>query len=275
MDEPQVLVEGLGFPESLRWQAGRLWLCNWGAGEVLTMGADGRTDVAASLAPSTIPFSIDWLPDGRLIIVDGPRRLLLRQELDGTLSPYADLTDFGTAPFNELLVDAEGGAYVNGGPGLVVRVRPDGSVHQLADGLQFPNGMALIDEGATLLVADSHAQQLIAFDVAADGSLAGRRTWAALQHAPDGICADPDGAVWVASVPGERCELVAEGGSVLETVTVDRGCFDCVLGGVDGRDLFIGAAEWHGMDAAMNKGPGTTGQLLVVRGSQHAPADQP
>ena len=270
MAAPQVLLDGLGFPESPRWHAGRLWLCNWGTGEVLAVAADGQRQVAAQVAPSTLPFSIDWLPDGQLLVVDGPRRLLLRQEPDGTLRTYADLTGFGAAPFNELLVDAAGSAYVNGGPGLVVQVRSDGSVHQVADGLQFPNGMALIDDDATLIVADSHAQQLIAFDVAADGSLRGRRTWAQLQHAPDGICADSEGAVWLASVPGQRCERVAEGGEVLDAVTVDRGCFACMLGGDDGRTLFIAAARWRGMDAAMHEGPGVTGQLLVA-GGQPAP----
>ncbi|HEY1478894.1 MAG TPA: SMP-30/gluconolactonase/LRE family protein, partial [Gaiellales bacterium] len=145
MHEIRVLQDGLGFPESTRWREGRVWLCNWGAGEVLAVTLDGEHEVIARLAPRTLPFSIDWLPDGRLLVIDGPRRLLLRQEPDGTLETFADLSGFGPAPFNELVVDAAGNAYVNGGPGLVVLARPDGSVHQVADGLQWPNGMALID----------------------------------------------------------------------------------------------------------------------------------
>ena len=78
--EPQVVLDGLGFPESTRWHDGRVWLCNWGAGEVLAVGADGGSETVARIAPQTIPFSIDWLPDGRLLVIDGPRRLLLRQE---------------------------------------------------------------------------------------------------------------------------------------------------------------------------------------------------
>src|SRR5919204_6271520 len=115
-----MLVEGLGFPESTRWRDGRVWLCNWGAGEVLALAPDGEPDVVAQLAPRGLPFSIDWLPDGRLLVVDGPRRLLLRQEPEGTFTTVADLTGFGPAPFNELVVDAAGNAYVNGGPGAVV-----------------------------------------------------------------------------------------------------------------------------------------------------------
>jgi sugar lactone lactonase YvrE len=275
MGETRLVVDGLGFPESTRWRDGRIWLCNWGSGEVLAVTSDGEREVMASLAPQTLPFSIDWLPDGRLLIVDGPRRLLLRQEPDGALDAVADLTGFGPAPFNELVVDGAGNAYVNGGPGTVVCFRADGSVRKVADGLKWPNGMALVDDGRTLVVADSHAQQLLAFDAADDGTLSGRRVWADLEHAPDGICVDADGAVWVASVPGRHCVRVREGGEVLTTVAVDRGCFACMLGGDDGRTLFIAAAEWRGMEAAMSDGPGLTGQLLTAPGQPAPHAGRP
>jgi sugar lactone lactonase YvrE len=145
----------------------------------------------------------------------------------------------------------------------------------VADGFQFPNGMALIDDGHTLVVADSHAEQLVGFDVAEDGRLSGRRVWAQLEHAPDGICADADGAVWVASVPSQHCVRVREGGEVLATVAADRGCFACMLGGDDGRTLFIGAAEWRGMEAAMSDGPGTSGRLLAAPGQPAPHAGRP
>lgn len=264
MGETRVVIDGLGFPESTRWRDGRVWLCNWGAGEILAVTTDGDREVVARLAPQTIPFSIDWLPDGRLLVVDGPRRLLLRQEPDGALEAVVDLTEYGSGPFNEIVVDAHANTYVNGGSGGVVCVRSDGSVRRVADGIQWPNGMALIEDGRTLVVADSHAQQLLAFESADDGTLSGRRVWAELEHAPDGICADTDGAVWVASVPGRYCVRVREGGEVLDTVTADRGCFACMLGGADGRTLFIAAAEWRGMEAAMSEGPGLTGRLLAA-----------
>jgi sugar lactone lactonase YvrE len=264
MREPRLIVDGLGFPESTRWHDGRVWLCNWGAGEVLAVTTDGECEVMVRLAPQTLPFSIDWLPDGRLLVIDGPQRRLLRQQPDGGLDVVADLTGLGSAPFNELVVDVIGNVYVNGGRGSVVCVRPNGSVREVADGLKWPNGMALVDDGRTLVVADSHAEQLVAFEVADDGTLSGRRVWADLGHAPDGICADADGAVWVASVPGRHCARVREGGEVLNTVVVDRGCFACMLGGEDGRTLFIAAAEWRGMEAAMSEGPGLTGRLLAA-----------
>src|SRR5262249_23982052 len=180
-----VLAEGLGIPESTRWHDGRVWLSNWGSGEVLAVAPEGAPEVMARVAPETLPFSVDWLPDGRLMVVDGPRRLLLRHEPDGSLETVADLTRFGPAPFNELVVDAAGTAWVNGGPGLVVAVRPDGAVAEVADGLRWPNGMALVDDGRALVVADSHAGQLVGFDIRGDGRLSGRRVWAEVELAPD------------------------------------------------------------------------------------------
>lgn len=269
-----VVVEELGFPESTRWRNGRVWLCNWGAGEVLSVGQDGDREVVAELPPQTLPFSIDWLPDGRLLIVDGPGRRLLVQA-GGTINVLADLTVFGPAPFNEIVVDAAGNAYVNGGPGAVVLVRPDGSVRQVADGLRWPNGMALVDRGRTLVVADSHAEQLVGFDVAADGTLGRRRVWAEVEQAPDGICADADGAIWFASVPGRQCVRVGEGGAVLDTVDAGRACFACMLGGQDGRTLFMATAEWLGMDVLMTEGPGRTGRLLAAAGQPAPHAGRP
>ena len=259
----RVVLEGLGFPESTRWRDGKVWLCNWGSGEVLALTPAAQPDVVARVGMQALPFSIDWLPDGRLLIVDGPARRLLVQAGEA-LATYADLGDLGPGPFNELVVDDTGNTYVNGGAGLIVCVAPDGTAREVADGLRWPNGMVLVDEGRTLVVADSHALQLVAFDVQDDATLAGRRVWAALDHAPDGICADADGAIWVATVPGKSCVRVREGGEILNVVSTDRGCFACMLGGDQGRTLFIAAAQWRGMEAAMNEGPGRTGQLLAV-----------
>ena len=266
----RVMTEGLGFPESTRWHDGRLWLCNWGAGEVMAVAADGSREVMARVAPGTIPFSIDWLPDGRLLLIDGPQRRLLAQEPDGSMEPIADLSGLSEAPLNEIVVTARGRVYVNGGAGSVVCVEPGGTSDVVADGLQWPNGMTVLADDMTLVVADSHARQLVAFTIQPDGALSDRRVWAELEHAPDGICADGDGAIWVATVPGERCVRVAEGGEVLTTVHADRGCFACMLGGEDGRTLFIAVARWRGMEAAMTEGPGQTGRLLAAPG-QPAP----
>ncbi len=241
----QTLLTGLGILESPRWHDGRLWFCDWGAAEVRTMDRDGRTEVVCRV-PTTIPFSIDWLPDGRLLIVSGQEAVLLRREPDGTLVTHADLRAID-AVFNELVVDDRGNAYANGA--ALALVTPDGTARKVADDLAFGNGMAMTPDGSTLIVAESHGNRLTAFDIAADGSLFGRRVWADLgEGAPDGICADAEGAIWYADVPHRRCVRVREGGEILQIVEADRGCFACMLGGDDGRTLYVMAAEWFGMD---------------------------
>jgi sugar lactone lactonase YvrE len=273
MTELNTLMAGLAFGESPRWHDGRLWFSNWGAQEVIAVDPDGNSEVVVRV-PTTIPFSIDWLPDGRLLIVSGPERTLLRLERDGSLATHADLTALSDHALNEIVVDGRGNAYVNGAgfdlmagedfaPGIVALVAPDQPPRQVADGMAFPNGMAIAPDTATLIVAESYARRLTAFDIQPDGGLANRRVWADLgDGVPDGICIDAEGAVWYADVPNRRCVRVREGGAVLETIALDRGGFACMLGGHDGRTLFITAAEWRGVDGMA--GPERTGQLLTA-----------
>jgi len=206
------------------------------------------------------PFSIDWLPDGRPLIVSGPEGILLRREPDGSLVTHADLSSLSDHPWNEIVVDGRGNAYVNdigfafpGGefaPGTIALLTPDGSVRQVADGVAFPNGMAVTPDNSTLIVAESYGNKLTAFDIAEDGGLSNRRVWADLGvGVPDGICLDAEGAVWYADVPNKRCARVAEGGEVLQTIELDLGCFACMLGGQQRRTLFIVAQEWGGTEA--------------------------
>jgi sugar lactone lactonase YvrE len=260
--EVRTLLTGLGFGESPRWHEGRLWFCNWGMKEVVAVDLEGNREVMARV-PTTIPFSIDWLPDGRLLVVSGRESLLLRRELDGSLVTHADLHGLSDQPWNEIVVEGRGNAYLNGGPGLIAVVGRDGSVRQVADGIAFPNGMAVTPDNSRLIIAESYGKKLTAFDLAADGTLLNRRVWADLgDGVPDGICIDADGAVWYADVPNKRCVRVREGGQVLQTINVDRGCFACTLGGVEKETLFIMAAQWHGF-ANMMDGVGT-GQVLTA-----------
>ena len=134
---------------------------------------------------------------------------------------------------------------------------------KVADGVAFPNGMAITGDNATLIVAESYANRLTAFDIAPDGGLSNRRVWAALEGGyPDGICLDAEGAVWYADVPNKRCVRVHEGGAVLETVDVGLGCFACMLGGEEGRTLFIVTAEWGGAERMV--GEQRTGAVFSV-----------
>lgn len=271
MREPQTLLTGLAFGESPRWHDGRLWLSDWGAYEALAVDAAGNSEVVTSL-PS-FPSCIDFLRDGRLLVVSANDGRLLRRAADGSLATYADLSGLADHLWNEVVVDGRDNAYVNnigfdftGGepaPGTIALVTPDSSARQVADGLWFPNGMAVSPDNATLVVAESYANKLTAFDIAADGSLSNRRSWADLgDGVPDGICLDADGAIWYGDVPHKRAVRVIEGGAVLDTIELDRGCFACVLGGTDGRTLFLVTREWNGASGMTDET--RTGQILTV-----------
>jgi len=176
-------------------------------------------------------------------------------------------------PGTRQLWDGCGNVYINnqgfdfpGGnfaPGTIALLTPDGSVRQVADGIAFPNGMAVTSDNSTLIVAESYGRKLTAFDIAVDGSLSSRRVWADLNGGvPDGICLDAEGAVWYGDVPNKRCVRFGEGGQVLQTIDLDRGCFACMLGGADGTTLFMVTTEWRGAEH-MAEGP-RTGQVLTV-----------
>ena len=260
----KTLLTGIAMGESPRWHDNRLWFSDWGAREILAVGLDGRSEVMVR-ASIGLPFSIDWLSDGHLLIVAGPENRLVRRERDGSLVTHADLGGISDKGWNEIVVDGRGNVYVNGFPGIIALVTADGAVRQVADGISFPNGMAITPDNRTLIIAESHGKKLTAFDIAADGGLSDRRVWAALvTGVPDGICIDADNAVWYADVPNKRCVRVREGGEVLQTIEADRGCFACMLGGRDKRTLFIVAAEFRGMDKIAEVAQARTGQVLTV-----------
>jgi len=270
MTDPDVLLTGLAFGESARWHDDRLWLANWGTGEVLAVDAEGRSEVVVRLDADSLPISLDWLPDGRMLVVEGPRARVLRREPDGSLVTHADLSGVG-GYYNEIVVDARGNAYVNGGrgdfsdPGLIALVTPDGEAREVGGGLQFGNGMAITEDGSTLIVAESWGNRLSAFAIHADGGLGERTLWADLgAGTPDGICLDAEGAVWFADVPNRSCVRVAEGGEVLETVRLDRGGFACALGGPDRRSLFVLAARFRSFEDMPEDIAARTGQVLVT-----------
>jgi len=264
--QPEVgtLLTGLAMGESPRWHENRLWFSDWGAQEIVAVDLDGNREVVVR-TPFGLPFCIDWLPDGRLLIVSGRECLLLRRELDGSLVSHADLRGLSDKAWNEIVVDGRGNVYVNGGPGIIALVAPDGSARQVADRIAFPNGMAVTPDNATLIIAESHGKRLTAFDITPDGSLSNRRVWADLgSGVPDGICIDADKAVWYGDVPNKRCVRVREGGAVLQTLNLDRGCFACMLGGMGKRTLFLIAAEWRGMENIPEVARARTGQVLTA-----------
>ena len=245
-----VLADDLGFPEGPRWHDGRLWFSDFHDQRVRTLTPDGvlRTELELDDAPS----GLGWTPDGDLLVVSMERRVLLRRVAAGT-EVAADLRALTRFRANDLLVDETGGAYVSSfgfdlmagaapEPTVLVRVDPDGAVRVAAEDVLFPNGMALTDDGRTLVVAETYGARLTAFDVAADGGLSGRRVFADLPGvAPDGICLDAEGQVWVATARTPEVLRVREGGEVTARVRVGSGSlsYACMLGGDAGRTLFV------------------------------------
>jgi sugar lactone lactonase YvrE len=262
-----LLMDGIVFGESPRWRDGRVWFSDWAMGRVYSVAEDGTFAVEAEVA--SFPMCIDFLPDGRLLVVSSADRRLLRRERDGSLVPHADLGPVSLKPWNDIVVDGRGNAYVNSigfdfpggefGPGIVVVITPDGTVTPVADGLAFPNGMAVTADNSTLIVAESYAEQLTAYDIAGDGTLGNRRVWAPTpgDH-PDGICLDAEGAAWYADVGSRRCVRVREGGAILDTVDFGRGAFACALSRSGEPTLFVVGQDWAGPDAV----GGATGQLV-------------
>jgi sugar lactone lactonase YvrE len=271
----QTLMTGVAFGESPRWHDGRLWFADWAAQEIIAVDPAGNSEVVLRVGFPSFPMCFDWLPDGRLLIVSAREGLLLRREPDGSLATHADLTVVAEKrlPWNEIVVDGRGNAYINnqgfdfpGGefaPGTIAVLTPDGSVRQVADGIAFPNGMAVTPDNSTLICAESYGQRLTSFDIAADGSLSNRQIWADLgDGVPDGICLDREGAAWYGDVPNKRCVRVRAGGEVLQTINLDRGCFACMLGGAGRQTLFLVATEWRGTE---HMADGTrTGKVLAV-----------
>jgi sugar lactone lactonase YvrE len=260
MRQATVLTDGLGFVEGPRWHDGRLWLSDSTGGVVLALGPDG--EVAPVVAVPGEPSGLGWLPDGRLLVVSWERRRLMRLDPEG-LVEHADLRGVATFHCNDMVVDGRGrawvgnwgfdlGAYLDGRDLLAVaavpdlptaalaRVDPDGAVAVAATGLRFPNGTVVTPDGATLVVAETFAERLTAFDVGADGTLANRRVWAELPGVvPDGIALDAEGAIWVANPLAPECLRVAPGGAVLERVATSQPCYACALGGPDRATLYL------------------------------------
>jgi sugar lactone lactonase YvrE len=234
-----IVMDGLAFGESLRWRDDRVWVADWARGQVWSCPGDGGERRLEATVES-FPLCFDHDADGRLLLLDSAGGRVLRREPDGALATWADLGELASPPWNEIVAHPRGGCFVDTigfafpeeefAPGSVVHVAVDGTARVVAHDLAFPNGLALTDDGTTLLVAESYGECVTAFDVADDGGLSGRRVWAATpgDH-PDGICVDAQGALWVADVGRQHCLRVAEGGEVLDTVDFDRGAFSCVL----------------------------------------------
>jgi sugar lactone lactonase YvrE len=242
-------LDGLHFGEAPRWHDGRLWFSDFYAHQVRAVDESGRAETIVEVPGR--PSGLGWRSDGTLLIVSMTDRRLMRFA-GGKLSIEAELQPLAPAHCNDMVVDAAGRAYV-GNFGFdrhageaqrttcLIRIDPDGSVHKAADELMFPNGTVITPDGKTMIVGETFAHRLTAFDVAGDGALASKRLWATIDGCyPDGICLDAEGGIWVSDPFGRRIMRVLEGGKVTHSLDLaPRGAYACMLGGKDRRTLYV------------------------------------
>ena len=254
MSAPELLVDGLGFGEGPRWRtetdgSARLYFSDFLQRRVFSLEEVGELTVEAEL--DDWPSGLGWLPDGRLLVVSMHQRQVLRRESDGSFAVHADLSRVAAGPANDMVVAADGTAYVgNFGSDLMVGeerrparlsvVRPDGTVTAADTDLQFPNGSVITADGRTLIVGETLAARYTAFDIAPDGSLGASRLWAEVPgRSPDGCTADAEGAIWFADASAPEVVRVREGGEITEVLRFPQTCYACALGGADGRTLYV------------------------------------
>jgi sugar lactone lactonase YvrE len=271
--ETTLLLDGLAYVESPRWHDDRLWFSHWGTEEILAVDLDGKAEVVGR-GPAGMGWATAWLPDGRMLLT-GPE--LLRQEPDGTMVRHADLGPIAGGGWSEITVDGRGDVYVNSinfdfmsgaqpppAPGIVALVTPDGSARRVADGFAFPNGMVVTPDNRTLIMSESFTSRLLAFDIAADGSLSNRRVWAE-GIGPDGICLDAEGCIWTHDPQTRSAARVREGGEIVERIPVEKDLFATMLGGPDGQTLFLLLAEWAGVENVEAQIAKRTGEVRIAR----------
>lgn len=249
--KPQVLLDGGAFLEGPRWRDDRLWFSDMHGGQIMTVDMDGNAKGFASVPQR--PSGLGWLPDGRMLAVSMSDRKVLRMEPSGFVE-HADLSGLAPCECNDMVVDRQGRAYVGHfgfnhfshadfRPASLIAVETDGSARVVANDLKFPNGTVISDDGRTLIVGESYGRRLTAFDIERDGSLSNRRVWADIGMAPDGICLDAEGCVWVASPTECALVRVRQGGSIASRIEVGRKAIACMLGGPDRRTLFALTSE--------------------------------
>jgi len=264
MANTKILLEGFSFLEAPRWRDGKLWFSDFYGHRVLAMDPGGQTATVCEVPHQ--PSGLGWLPDGRMLVVSMTDRRVLRLESDG-LVEHADLSELATFHCNDMVVDDRGRAYVGnfgsdlaaGGvprPAALVLVTPDGGSRIVAEDLLFPNGSVITSDGRTLIVGESFAARMTAFDLEPDGSLSNRRVWAQLEGAiPDGCCIDAEGALWVASPPTREVLRVREGGETTDRISTDQMAIACMLGGDDRRTLYVlTAPSVDGPECARTRG---------------------
>ncbi|WP_199433669.1 SMP-30/gluconolactonase/LRE family protein [Qaidamihabitans albus] len=285
--EISTAIEGLAYLECPRWHDQRIWFADFYTHRVYSAAEDGG-ELRVEAEVSQQPSGLGWLPDNRLLVVSMRDTRVLRREPGGALVTHADLSGKVRGHPNDMVVDARGRAFIGefgfdlmGGeslePAVLLRVDPDGAVTTVAEDLWFPNGSVITDDGV-LLVCETFGNRVTAFDITDGGALVNRRTWAEFGGLPtekdlenllrqvvvasDGCCLDAEGALWIADAVGGRILRVHEGGEISEEIPAGTGVFACMLGGADGRTLFMCAAPDFHEEARKNA---REGSLLTAR----------
>ncbi|HEY2482654.1 MAG TPA: SMP-30/gluconolactonase/LRE family protein [Caulobacteraceae bacterium] len=277
----RVLAEGIYFGEGPRWRDGRLWFSDFYARAVksVSLAGDLRTEIDLDDQPS----GLGWMPDGSLLIVSMTKRQVLRRSGDGRLTVHAELGDIAGFHCNDMVVDREGRAYVGnfgfdldaeltarGVPAVLADhttaalacVAPDGALNIAAEDMHFPNGAVITPDGQTLIIGETLGGVLTAFDIGPGGKLSNRRVWASTApRVPDGIALDAAGRIWIANPIAPECALIAQGGEVVEVIDTGQPCYACMLGGEDGRTLFMLTAK---SSVAHDAAAAPTGKLLIA-----------
>ncbi|MBS0505274.1 MAG: SMP-30/gluconolactonase/LRE family protein [Proteobacteria bacterium] len=288
MIKAALLADGIDFGEGPRWRDGRLWFSDFYARAVKSVSLAG--DIRTEFAIDDQPSGLGWMPDGSLLVVSMTKRQLLRRLPDGTMRVHADLSGVAEFHCNDMVVDLQGRAYVGnfgfdieaemrarGAAALMTEhatatialVQADGSVSAAASGMSFPNGSVITPDGKTLIVGETLGARLTTFDIAPDGALSNRRIWAPTPAcSPDGICLDAEGAIWVANAIAPQCIRLAKGGEVLEVIDTGEPCYACMLGGDDGRTLFMLTAP--GVGSGLVAGAGRGRIMIATVAAPHA-----
>lgn len=268
----ETIVDEMMFIEAPRWRGEHLWFSDMHDETVYRLKPGEALQAIATVPHS--PSGLGWLPNGDLLISSMADRKIMRLSADGELGEHADVSHIAKFHINDMITDSRGRAWVGnfgflfgqgGSPRAtkLARIDPDGSTHIAADDLMFPNGMVVTPDGRTLIVAETFAHKLTAFDVAESGDLSNRRDWANLEGLnPDGICLDQSGAIWIASPTDHAFLRVREGGEILQRIPIGRQAIACTLGGADGRTLFMCSSRAVTREACRAK---NSAQIATIR----------
>ncbi|MAW71095.1 MAG: SMP-30/gluconolactonase/LRE family protein [Actinomycetota bacterium] len=267
----EILLTGLAFGEGPRWRDGYLWFSDFYRHGIFRVDENGTEELV--LEVPTQPSGLGWLPNGNLVFVSMLDRCLKQMDPTGEVSAHADLSHIAGGPCNDMVVGADGTAYVGNfgfeqgedfAQATLAIVDADGTTRSGPDGLDFPNGTVINPEGNRLVIAESYGRRLLSFDIERDGSLTGRQLFADLgERVPDGICLDVEGGIWVGDPANHSVFRVVDGGEITHHIDLELNCYACALGGEDRRTLYLVTAPTSGRGGAADRREGRIERIRV------------